>query len=677
MNDRYNSQYLIKDGKPWFPVMGEMHYSRFRETFWEESLRKIKAGGIQIVASYVIWIHHEEGEGEFDFTGCRDLGNFVRLCQKTGLKLFLRLGPWAHGEVRNGGFPDWLLKKQIPLRCNDQSYLEYVEIFWRKVYGQIEGFLHQDGGPIIGVQIENEYGHAGGLRGEEGEAHMRALTTLAKKIGFDVPLYTATGWGGAVTGGLLPVMGCYCDAPWDQRICEIEANENYVFSSRRNDAGIASDYQIEDSLSFDAGKYPYLLAELGGGLQPTHHRRPVIQGADIGAMSLCKLGSGAALLGYYMYHGGSNPKGRYSSLQESRATGYPSDLPEINYDFQAPIRQYGQISDVYKEIKLLSLFLNDFGNEMAVLKEEIEHQELSPEDMDTLRIAWRHDDEHGYVFFNNYQRHRQMKDHEAVLIGRCKEKADFGKVSIRSGEYGFFPYHMRIQGKELITAAASPLCILKGESETCVFYGDWTPDFQWKDSLPAEVLHISRQDALNAWKVTLDRDYLILSEQYVWEEAGDLRITGGRHTKIRSYPELKVIPKQFVRTGKENDFICYERNVKGRESAVRFHEVLAEEAYRIYEVEIVYGENIEDCLISLEYAGDSVQICCEGEKIEDHFYAGQAVEMSMRYFDFPASLTVKVNVLRRTDRIYLEEWPKMTEGKICRLWNVIVREEFR
>ena len=86
----YCRDYLIKNGKPWFPVMGEMHYSRYRKEWWEESLRKIKAN-------------------VFDFEGCRDIGTFVRLCRKVGLSVFLRIGPFVHGEVRNGGFPDWII----------------------------------------------------------------------------------------------------------------------------------------------------------------------------------------------------------------------------------------------------------------------------------------------------------------------------------------------------------------------------------------------------------------------------------------------------------------------------------------------------------------------------------------------------------------------------------------
>ncbi len=347
----YNSDYLTRDGRAWFPVMGEMHFTRYREELWEESLRKMKAGGVNIVSTYMIWIHHEEEEGIFDFSGCRNVRRFVELCGKVGLLVCLRLGPWVHGEVRNGGFPDWVVKKGeegVELRSNDETYMAYVRRYWSKVSEQVQGLMLKDGGPVMAMQLENEYGHVGGFRGEKGEAHMRALMALAKEVGLEVPIYTATGWGGAVIGDCIPVMGGYCDAPWEQSVEELSANTNYIISHMRNDALIACDHHVEDAITFDESRFPYLTAELGGGMQVTSHRRPVATGPDIGAMSTTKLASGVALLGYYMYHGGSNPEGKLSTLQESRDTGYLNNLPEINYDFNAPIRQYGTISDNYR-----------------------------------------------------------------------------------------------------------------------------------------------------------------------------------------------------------------------------------------------------------------------------------------------------------------------------------------
>ncbi len=680
----YNECYLMKNGKPWFPVMGEMHYTRYRESLWEESLRKMKAGGVTVVSTYQIWIHHEEEEGIFDFTGCRNLRGFLECCKKVGLKVFLRLGPWVHGEVRNGGFPDWVVelgKKGVDLRSNDENYLFYVRRYWEQVYEQAKGMFDKDGGPVIGVQLENEYGHVGGYRGEKGEAHMRRLMNLAKEIGFVVPLYTATGWGGACIGDCLPVMGGYCEAPWDQSIEELSANTNYIISHVRNDALIACDHHVEDAVTFDESKFPYLTAELGGGMQVTAHRRPVAEGKDIGAMSATKLASGVALLGYYMYHGGSNPKGKLSTLQESRATGYANDLPEINYDFNAPIRQYGTISDNYREIKLLALFLKDFGEDMAALPAEIFDETIKPEDMHSLRSSARHDDTHGYVFFNNYQRRRVMDAHKNVVFeGPCgREKVTFPAVDLPSGSYGFFPYHMQLGEAKLLLALATPLCKVKGKKgETFVFYGDFEPKYTWESEITADILHLSREEALNAWKITLEQDYLVLSENYVWEEAGELKVTGGANTVIRTFPALEKVPVDFEKKGEEGRFTVYERKCPESLPELSIEKTEEEKDSVTYRVRLNYaGKKAEDYLLWIEYAGFGLEIRKDGEKINDHFYTGQKVPISLRYFDFPEELKIKIQALYKEDWVFIEKWPRLKDDRACELIAVSVTEENR
>ena len=127
-----DSDSLRLNGKPWTPVMGEFHYARYPESEWREELLKMKAGGVDTVATYVFWIHHEEIEGQFDWSGRRDLRRFIQLCGEAGLKVIVRCGPWDHGEVRNGGLPDWLLKKGWATRSNDTNYLAAVKFFMVK-----------------------------------------------------------------------------------------------------------------------------------------------------------------------------------------------------------------------------------------------------------------------------------------------------------------------------------------------------------------------------------------------------------------------------------------------------------------------------------------------------------------------------------------------------------------
>lgn len=146
-----NSRWLSRNGTPWVPVMGEFHFSRFPREDWVASLRKIRAGGVGIVATYLFWLHHEEVEGQFRWDGDRDVGAFVRACAEQGLDVVLRIGPWAHGECRNGGFPDWLGEKPFEIRGNGPEYLSLVRRFYEAIFTEVQGLLFKDGGPVIGI----------------------------------------------------------------------------------------------------------------------------------------------------------------------------------------------------------------------------------------------------------------------------------------------------------------------------------------------------------------------------------------------------------------------------------------------------------------------------------------------------------------------------------------------
>lgn len=132
----YNSEYLTCNGSPILPIMGEFHFSRYPEKEWRSALENMKLGGVEITATYVFWIHHEEAEREWDFSERRNLKAFLNCCREVGMKVWLRIGPWAHGECRNGGFPDWLVEKErrgeLTLRTDDPQYLRYVDVFLPK-----------------------------------------------------------------------------------------------------------------------------------------------------------------------------------------------------------------------------------------------------------------------------------------------------------------------------------------------------------------------------------------------------------------------------------------------------------------------------------------------------------------------------------------------------------------
>jgi beta-galactosidase len=470
-----NSMYLSMDGVPWLPVMGEFHFSRVPETEWEEEILKMKAAGVQIIATYVIWIHHEEIEGRFDWSGRRDLRRFVQLCARHGMYAVIRIGPWAHGEARNGGFPDWLLEKG-PTRRNDSVFMSYVAQYYAQIAQQLQGLLWKDGGPVIGIQLENEYAGRGP---EQGEEYILALKRLALQDGLDVPLYTVTGWDNAVVpkGHVLPVFGGYPDAPWDSSATELPPNEVYLFRFESRVAGNMGMIAGHGGTRPAAGSpdTPFMTAEIGGGIQDTYHRRPVVHPDDVAAMMPVMLGSGVNLYGTYMFQGGQNPDGKRSTLQESQATGYPTDVPEKSYDFQAPLGPFGTERESFRKLKVFNYFLNDFGQDLAPMSV---HSPLStpktPADFSVIRASVRSKGQQGFLFVNNYVRGAAVPTRKAVQFEIRLPGSTLNipakPVDIPSGAYFIWPFHFNLGGTTLRYGTAQLFTRLKDpHGETFVF----------------------------------------------------------------------------------------------------------------------------------------------------------------------------------------------------------------
>nr|WP_257030999.1 beta-galactosidase [Edaphobacter lichenicola] len=449
-----NSQYLLLDDKPWLPVMGEFHYSRVPRQDWEAEILKMKAGGVQIIATYVIWLHQEEVEGKFDWSDRRDLRAFVALCSKHGMYVYPRIGPWAHGEVRNGGLPDWVLSKG-PVRRNDPTYLAEVGTFYQQIADQLQGELWKDGGPVVGIQIENEYRDDG--KPGSGVEHIRMLKKLARDAGLDVPLYTVTGWDGAAIplDAVLPVYGGYPDAPWDGLAKKMPPNEVYTFRTANRiggNMGIIGGRGQNPASSY-AGT-PFLTAEVGGGLEDTYFRRPVLSTDDIAAIPTVLIGSGANLMGFYMFQGGRNPEGKLTTLQESQATGYPTDVPVKSYDFQAPLGEFGGERPSFRRLKLVNYFLNDFGELLAPMTPSFPAAlPASPADLSVPRLSARTSGNHGFLFINNYLRGETMPDRKQFSVAL---KTSLGMVvvpakpiDLPSGAYGIWPVNLNLGGLTL------------------------------------------------------------------------------------------------------------------------------------------------------------------------------------------------------------------------------------
>ena len=450
------SRYFTRNGKPWIGVMGEFHFSRYSRENWHRELAKMKAGGITIVSTYLFWIYHEEIEGKMDFGGDNDIRAFIEECKDVGLDVVIRIGPWAHGECRNGGFPDWLLKKDYKLRDNNEEYLAVVKKWYQSIYNEVKGLFYKDGGNIIAVQIENEF--------VDNAEHLAKLKEIAVECGFIAPIYTVTGWNSASGAKIpvdevMPVFGGYCEAPWENHMNRLSPSPHYFFNRMRNDSAIGTDLIAKtqsDGWQLPYERYPFATCELGGGIEVTHHRRPIIKPMDIYAVSLVKLGDGNNLVGYYMYHGGTNKIGELSTFNETKATGYPNDYPILSYDFQAPLSEYGEVREQYGLLNMLHMFVNDFGEEFAPMIAVDSANSVAVDDTNSLRYGMRTNGKSGFVFVNHYQRLTELADIENTVISAGN--VEFPPIDVK-GEVSFFmPFNMKMGDSVLEYATAQPLC---------------------------------------------------------------------------------------------------------------------------------------------------------------------------------------------------------------------------
>lgn len=449
-----NSRYLTINGVPQIPVMGELQYSRMPRDRWEDEILKMKAGGITVIATYSFWNHHEEIEGQFDWQGNKDLRSFVKLCGRLGVLVYPRIGPWSHGEARNGGTPDWILtKKYVVERSLDPVYQQYAERYFKQIGLQLKGLMYKDGGPVMGIQLENEY-----WKGKAGEPYIKWLKQTAIKYGIDVPLYTVTGWGdGSVPENeVIPLWGGYPDESWNPDINKITGCDNYRFSSFRDDETIGN-AQVKKKDKYDYSLDPYFTCEMGVGIFNSTHRRPVMGKLDGLGLIESRIGSGGNLLGYYVFAGGSNPLGIYSTMEENKdETGSWSELSPISYDFQAAIKENGLLAPSYYEVKKFDYFLNEFGPQLAPMEPV-----FAPKSADDLQYAVRAKGNRGFLFGINYCRNNQLSEKKQVSF-RIKLKDQTitfpsTPVNIPDSSLFIWPLNLDMDGTALVYATAQPL----------------------------------------------------------------------------------------------------------------------------------------------------------------------------------------------------------------------------
>ena len=312
-----NKTFLL-NGKPFVVKAAELHYPRIPRPYWDNRIKMCKALGMNTVCLYVFWNIHEQQEGQFDFTGNNDVAEFCRLCQKNGMYVIVRPGPYVCAEWEMGGLPWWLLKKKdIKLRERDPYFMQRVEIFEKEVGKQLAPLTIQNGGPIIMVQVENEYGSYG-----VDKAYVSEIRDIVKKSGFDkVSLFQCDWSSNFLNNGL-------DDLTWTMNF--------------GTGANIDDQFATLGKVRPDA---PKMCSEFWSGWfdkwGANHETRP----AEDMIANIDEMLSKNISFSLYMTHGGTS----FGHWAGANSPGFAPDV--TSYDYDAPINESGQTTDKYWKLR--------------------------------------------------------------------------------------------------------------------------------------------------------------------------------------------------------------------------------------------------------------------------------------------------------------------------------------
>ena len=630
---------LIIDGHRVVPVMGEVHYSRIPADEWRQEVKKMKEGGVTMIATYVFWNHVEEEEGIFRWDGQRNLRRFLEICSEEQMPVILRMGPFCHGEVRNGGIPDWMFEKGCKLRDRNPVFLSYAETLYRQIFSQVQGLQWKDGGPVIAAQFDNEY------RGR-GE-YLMDLKHIAQKIGFDLPFYTRTGWPELATpvpfGEMIPLYGDYADGFWDRTLGETDGNyyKAFNFKAFRSSTAIATEQLGKQKAKVNDGdeSYPYFTCELGGGMMQAYHRRPYIYPEDAYSMALVKLGSGSNLLGYYMYHGGTNPEGKtyLNENQRTKGTNY-NDMPVKNYDFQAPLGEFGQKNTHYYMLRPLHLFMQNWGETLAEMEASFPApQDIRKGDDSHLRWAVRSKDNSGYIFINNYERLQNLSVKKNVVLKACG--VTLPKLSIPAGCMAIFPVNVdgiKYATAQLVAKRDGKIYLMQipGIPTTiCMQNGKVMKNVKVRGTEKPVYGNLYLLDCVEAERLFLEPEPIVMTDLATIrkiKEAGPLR-------------KISMGAQRVAEEPSDEDF---------DQAAV----------YRITLPELPAGA--KEPLMKFDYQGDCARLYANGKLIADHFQYGRPFLYGLwRLSQDTKELELRILPLQKDAPVYLPKEANKTLGE--------------
>ena len=346
--------YLVIDGKPVFIYGGDLSYCRVPRKYWKDRILQMKAAGMNTITMYVVWAFHQEAEDSFDFTGNKDLAAFVDLIGECGMYCIFRMGPFVHGEFRNGGLPQWLVDKLgTKVRTNDAEYLRLTKLWYEKLIAIAKPRLHKNGGPIILLQLENELGSAGCkgddlARGsasvEENTRHLLFYYNLVRESGLDLPLLDINH---------IPEKEKYFDAL-------VDSSGLYP----TNCFGSDGDLRPFKTDWWENHSRPCITIETGGGMfvryfdvpayrNTNSFQGPIVPPYLVEGSVVTQLAEGCAGVNVFIFCDGQNPE-----------SGGEGMLPEKNMNYQAPITVVGRRRDSYYAVKRIGWFIRSFGEEL-------------------------------------------------------------------------------------------------------------------------------------------------------------------------------------------------------------------------------------------------------------------------------------------------------------------------
>lgn len=317
---------FLYEKEPVKVISGAIHYFRVVPEYWRDRLLKLKACGFNTVETYVAWNVHEPRPDEFCFEGIADIVEFTKIAQEVGLMVIVRPGPYICSEWEFGGLPSWLLSdSNMRLRCYHKPYLDRVDKFFDELLSRLKPLLCTNGGPIIAMQVENEYGSYG-----NDKKYLEYLKEGMIKRGMDVLLFTSDGPSdGMLQSGTLD--GVFMTANFGSR-----PEESFVK---------LEEYQPDKPLV--CMEYWNGWFDHWGG---KHHTR---EGADVADVLDRMLKMGGSV-NFYMFHGGTN-FGFYNG-----ANRYEKYTPTVtSYDYDSPLSESGDPTDKYYAVQeVLSKYLD-------------------------------------------------------------------------------------------------------------------------------------------------------------------------------------------------------------------------------------------------------------------------------------------------------------------------------